>query len=194
MYTLEILATYNGRVTVLHKITRLLAAVSNLLEWYRICGIALLPNHIPGIRDVCQNVGHSTGIPLFAVPTPIHSKLVQFLGDVILSLATQIGREYAADHRGFLRHDLQIPSSQPVSIGNGGWDEQPIFHPHTDAEPHITGVAGGFHLGKRSIDLGNLFRGHLPGIDVLLFKVDGDAQPEQFPHKLDVFLCVAGEA
>lgn len=41
LYTLEILATYNGRVTVLHKITRLLAAVSNLLEWYRICGIAL---------------------------------------------------------------------------------------------------------------------------------------------------------
>ena len=194
LYPLKIRTAYDGRVAVLHKVAGLLAKVSNLPEWNRICGAAFLPDHISGVGDIGQDVGHRTGMPLLAVSASIHPELVQLPGDIILSLAAQISGEDAADHLSLLRYDLQIPPCQPVAIGDGGWDKQSLFHPHTDAEAHITGVVGGFHLGESPIDLGNLLRGHLPGIDVLLFKVDGNAQPEQFPHELDVLLCVACKA
>ena len=194
LYSLKILTAYDSRVTVLYKVAGLLAEVSNLPEGNGICGVAFLPDHISSIGDIGQDVGHRTGMPLPAVSTSIHPELVQLSGDIILSLAAQISGEDAADHLGLLRYDLQIPPCQPVAIGDGGWDKQSLFHPHTNAEAHITGMVGGFHLGESPIDLGNLLRGHLPGIDVLLFKVDRNTQPEQFPHELDVLLCVACKA
>ena len=191
LYSLEIRTAYDGRVTVLYKVAGLLAKVSNLPEWNRICGAAFLPDHISGISDIGQDVGHRTGMPLLTISASVHPDLVQFPGDIILSLAAQISGEDAADH---LRYDLQISPRQPVAIGDGRWDKQSLFHPHTDTEAHITGVVGRFHLGESSIDLGNLLRGHLPGIDVLLLKVDRNTQPEQFSHELNVLLCVACKA
>ena len=181
-------------MTVLYKVAGLLAEISNLPEGNGIYGVAFLPDHISSIGDIGQDVVHRTGMPLLTVSAPIHPELIQLPGDIILSLAAQISREDAADYLGLLRYDLQISPRQPVAIGDRGWDEQSLFHPHTDTEAHIAGVVGRFHLGESPIDLGNLFRGHLPGIDVLLFKVDGNAHPEQFPHELDVLLCVSCKA
>ncbi len=56
LYSLEIRTAYDGRVTVLYKVAGLLAKVSNLPEWNRICGAAFLPDHISGISDIGQDV------------------------------------------------------------------------------------------------------------------------------------------
>ena len=148
LYPLKIRTAYDGRVAVLHKVAGLLAKVSNLPEWNRICGAAFLPDHISGVGDIGQDVATVLGCHFSRFRPRSTPELVQLPGDIILSLAAQISGEDAADHLGLLRYDLQIPPCQPVAIGDGGWDKQSLFHPHTDTEAHITGVVGGFHLAK----------------------------------------------
>ena len=193
LHPLEFVTAHNGRMAVLREVLRLLPPVANLPEGDGVSGEGLLPDHVPGIGDVGQDVVHCRGIPFLPVVSPIRAQPVQLVGDVILALPVQVGVIDPANQLGLLGDDLQIPADQTVSIGGGWRDEQALFHPYPHAGSHIARVVGGLHLGEGPIDLGDLLRGHLSGVDVLFLEVDGDAQPEQFPHELDVLLGVAGE-
>ena len=184
---------YNGRMAVLREVLEPLPPVADLPEGDGVGGEGLLPDHVPGVGDVGQDVVHRGGVPLLPVVPPGDPPAVQFPRNVIPALPVQVGVVDPADYPGLLGDDLQVPARQPVSVGGSRRDKQALFHPHPHAGAHIAGVVGGFHLGEGPIDLGHLLGGHPAGVDVLLLEVDGDAQPEQFPHELDVLLGVAGK-
>lgn len=111
-----------------------------------------------------------------------------------MALALERQCEDLAHYPGLLGNDIRLQPVQPVAVGHGGWGEDPLLHPHPDAEPHIAGVAGGLHLGEGGVNGSGLLGAELAGVDVLLFEADGDSQPHQLPHEVQAVPGVAGEA
>ncbi len=124
---------------------------------------------------------------------PLNTRFIQPFCDLCVALAPECQPEDLPHHLGLLGDDFRLQPIQPVAVGHGGGGEDPLLHPHPDAGAHIAGVGGGLHLGEGRVDGGGLLGGQLPGVHVLLLEVDGDAQPQQLPHKVQGVLGVPGE-
>ena len=193
LYPLELLPADNAGVVVLHIVFGLLAPVLHLPDGKGVGGAGLVPVRIPSVETVGQDVADRALIPHFLPVLTGNPQLIQLLGNICPPPAPECQPEDLPHHLGLLGDDFRIQPVQPVAVGHGGGGEDPLLHPHPDAGAHIAGVGGGLHLGESRVNGGGLLGGQLPGVHILLLEADGDAQPQQLPHKVQGVLGVPGE-
>ncbi|MPM75050.1 hypothetical protein SDC9_122041 [bioreactor metagenome] len=117
LHSLEFILGDNRLMAVLHEVFGLFSFIPHLPEWDVVGGEALLPDHIPSVGDIGEDIAYRGCVPYLSVPCAGDAQPVQLVCDILLALAAQVGGENAAHHLGLLRDDHQGAFLQLVAVG-----------------------------------------------------------------------------
>ena len=110
-------------------------------------------------------------------------------------MAAEISVKHPTYQLGLIGDDFQTLSVyQTISEGSFTGNELPPLHPSLVTHPLVLGDGDGLLLGQRTGNAHHQFGGERSGVDILFFKLDGYAQPGQFPQGRQAVSGVAGKS
>ena len=185
----------DGRMGVFHIVLREGALVFRPLFGEEVFGVGLLQQEVAHVFFVLQH-GLDGGMVPFGLPGGCEDALVLQAGnDFAEGQAFQEVPEDSPDHVRLLGHDHQVAAfflgvaQKPVVVQHRLSPLEVVL----DAHPHVLGNGLALLLGEGGHDGDEQLAAGAHGVDILLFKEDGDVQRLELSDVLKAVQGISGE-